>query len=170
MKWRRISGAFLRYFYIFAKIETLSDLIFWPALEIVLWGVTSVWIQRHEKEIPSIAIAILTGLVFWQIADRIAAGKGGGFQSSGLGRARTIRAPYERPGEPGPTDDPATCGTTPPPPCGPPAESRGRRDTRRNSPGPRPRAPGTPAGRPRNSPPPSAAARRRPEEDPASGV
>lgn len=70
MSWKRISGVFLRYFYIFAKIETLSDLIFWPALEIVLWGVTSVWIQRHEKEIPSIAIAILTGLVFWQIVWR----------------------------------------------------------------------------------------------------
>lgn len=70
MSWRRISGVFLRYFYIFAKIETLSDLIFWPALEIVLWGVTSVWIQHHEKEIPSIAIAILTGLVFWQIVWR----------------------------------------------------------------------------------------------------
>jgi ABC-2 type transport system permease protein len=70
MSWKRISGVFLRYFYIFAKIETLSDLIFWPTLEIVLWGVTSVWIQRHENELPSIAIAILTGLVFWQIVWR----------------------------------------------------------------------------------------------------
>ena len=70
MSWKRISAVFLRYFYIFAKVETLSDLIFWPALEIVLWGVTSIWIQQHEKEIPSIAIAILTGLVFWQIVWR----------------------------------------------------------------------------------------------------
>ena len=70
MNLRRISGAFLRYFYIFVKIETLSDLIFWPALEIILWGVTSIWIQSHEHEIPFIALAILTGLVFWQIVWR----------------------------------------------------------------------------------------------------
>ncbi|HEY2811027.1 MAG TPA: ABC transporter permease [Rhabdochlamydiaceae bacterium] len=70
MSWKRISAVFLRYYYIFAKVETLSDLIFWPALEIILWGVTSVWIQHHENEIPNIALVILTGLVFWQIVWR----------------------------------------------------------------------------------------------------
>jgi ABC-2 type transport system permease protein len=70
MNLKRIYGAFLRYFYIFVKVETLSDLIFWPALEIILWGVTSVWIQRHEQEVPFIALAILTGLVFWQVVWR----------------------------------------------------------------------------------------------------
>jgi ABC-2 type transport system permease protein len=70
MNLRRISGVFLRYFYIFVKTETLSDLIFWPALEIILWGVTSIWIQSHEHEVPFIALSILTGLVFWQVVWR----------------------------------------------------------------------------------------------------
>ncbi len=71
MIWNRIAGVFLRYFYIFAKIETLSDMLFWPALEIVLWGVTSVWIQHGNATGPSLAIGILVGLVFWQVIWRI---------------------------------------------------------------------------------------------------
>ena len=67
MSWNRIWAVFLRYFYFFAKMDHLADLFFWPALDIFLWGMTSVWIQAHDVQLPSIAIAILTGLVFWQI-------------------------------------------------------------------------------------------------------
>jgi ABC-2 type transport system permease protein len=67
MSFGRIWAVFLRYFYFFAKLDHLCDLFYWPALDIILWGVTSIWIQAHETEVPSIAIAILTGLVFWQI-------------------------------------------------------------------------------------------------------
>jgi ABC-2 type transport system permease protein len=63
----RIWAVFLRYFYFFAKLDHLCDLFYWPALDIIIWGVTSVWIQSHESEFPSFALAILTGLVFWQI-------------------------------------------------------------------------------------------------------
>jgi ABC-2 type transport system permease protein len=67
MSWHRIWAVFLRYFYFFAKMDHLADLFFWPTLDIFLWGMTSVWIQKHDAAMPSIAIAILTGLVFWQI-------------------------------------------------------------------------------------------------------
>jgi ABC-2 type transport system permease protein len=67
MSWHRIWAVFLRYFYFFAKMDHLADLFFWPALDIFLWGMTSVWIQSSDKAMPSIAIVILTGLVFWQI-------------------------------------------------------------------------------------------------------
>lgn len=67
MSFGRIWAVFLRYFYFFAKLDHLFDLFYWPALDIVLWGVTSVWIQKHQDGIPDIAMAILTGLVFWQI-------------------------------------------------------------------------------------------------------
>jgi ABC-2 type transport system permease protein len=67
MSWYRIWAVFLRYFYFFAKMDHLADLFFWPALDIFLWGMTSVWIQAHDVQMPMIAMAILTGLVFWQI-------------------------------------------------------------------------------------------------------
>lgn len=63
----RIWAVFLRYFYFFAKLDHLCDLFYWPAIDIFLWGITSVWIQSHQQGIPDVALAILTGLVFWQI-------------------------------------------------------------------------------------------------------
>ncbi len=63
----RIWAVFLRYFYAFWKFDTLCDLFYWPALDIFLWGITSVWIQQYEKGVPDLALAILTGLVFWQL-------------------------------------------------------------------------------------------------------
>lgn len=67
MNMHRIWAVFLRYFYFFAKMDHLTDLFFWPTLDIFLWGMTSVWIQQHDASMPTIALAILTGLVFWQI-------------------------------------------------------------------------------------------------------
>lgn len=67
MSWQRIWAVFLRYFYFFAKMDHMADLFFWPALDIFLWGMTSVWIQKSDTSFHSIALAILTGLVFWQI-------------------------------------------------------------------------------------------------------
>lgn len=67
MSWQRIWAVFLRYFYFFAKLDHLADLFFWPMLDIFLWGMTSVWIQNNDPSMPTIALAILAGLVFWQI-------------------------------------------------------------------------------------------------------
>src|SRR5438105_925204 len=67
MSFQRIWAVFLRYFYFFAKFDHLSDLFYWPALDIILWGMTSMWIQQSQTQIPDVALAILTGLVFWQI-------------------------------------------------------------------------------------------------------
>ncbi len=67
MSGRRIWAVFLRYFYLFTKLDQIADLFYWPALEILLWGITSIWIQQHGDQMPHIAMMILTGIVFWQI-------------------------------------------------------------------------------------------------------
>jgi ABC-2 type transport system permease protein len=67
MSWQRVWAVFLRYFYFFARMDHMADLFFWPTLDIFLWGMTSVWIQHQDTSLPTIAIAILTGVVFWQI-------------------------------------------------------------------------------------------------------
>lgn len=64
---KRIYAAFLRYFYYFTKLDYLADLFYWPAIDILLWGMTSIWIQKTDTNIPDVALAILTGLVFWQV-------------------------------------------------------------------------------------------------------
>jgi ABC-2 type transport system permease protein len=70
MNLQRILGVFFRYFYVLCKgPQQLSDLFYWPLVDILLWGLTSVWIQSqsHAANLPLI---LLTGLIFWQITWR----------------------------------------------------------------------------------------------------
>lgn len=70
MSWKRIIGVFLRYFYVSKKgIHQLSDLFYWPLVDILIWGLTSYWIVK-QSHISSLSLALLTGLIFWQIVWR----------------------------------------------------------------------------------------------------
>ena len=70
MSIKRMWAVFLRYFYFSAKLDAISDLFYWPAVDIFLWGITSIWIQQQDAQLPGVALAILTGLIFWQIVWR----------------------------------------------------------------------------------------------------
>lgn len=67
----RIKGVFLRYYYNLIKgFHQLSDLFYWPLVDILLWGLTSSWIQRQNSEISNLPLIIMTALVFWQVTWR----------------------------------------------------------------------------------------------------
>ncbi len=67
---RRIYGVFLRYVYTISKgPQQLSDLFYWPLIDILLWGLTSVWIASTHVE-ANLPLILMTGLIFWQIAWR----------------------------------------------------------------------------------------------------
>ena len=66
----RIWAVFLRYFYYFSKLDQIAELFYWPAMDILLWGMTSIWLQKQDSQLPNVALAILTGLIFWQIVWR----------------------------------------------------------------------------------------------------
>lgn len=66
----RITGVFLRYYYNLLKgFHQLSDLFYWPLVDILLWGLTSIWIQ-NQSQVPHLPLILMTGLIFWQIAWR----------------------------------------------------------------------------------------------------
>ncbi|MBX7067565.1 MAG: ABC transporter permease [Parachlamydiales bacterium] len=70
MNFYRIYGVFLRYFFVAKKgIHQLSDLFYWPLVDILLWGLSSYWIQR-QSHVESLPLVLMTGLIFWQIAWR----------------------------------------------------------------------------------------------------
>jgi ABC-2 type transport system permease protein len=70
MSWDRIWGVYLRYFYVARKgLHQLSDIFYWPFVDIILWGLTSVWVQSHSQ-IDNLPLILMTGLIFWQIAWR----------------------------------------------------------------------------------------------------
>jgi ABC-2 type transport system permease protein len=69
ISFKRSWAVFLRYFYLFAKLDQIADLLYWPAIDIVLWGVTMIWVQTQAGS-SNFALMILTALVFWQIVWR----------------------------------------------------------------------------------------------------
>lgn len=70
MNLSRIKGVFFRYFYALRKgPHQLSDLFYWPLVDILLWGLTSVWISSTDSN-SALPLILMTGLIFWQITWR----------------------------------------------------------------------------------------------------
>lgn len=70
MSLSRIKGVFFRYYYNLLKgPHQLSDLFYWPLIDILLWGLTSIWIQT-QNNVPGLPLILMTGLIFWQITWR----------------------------------------------------------------------------------------------------
>jgi ABC-2 type transport system permease protein len=70
MSLSRVKGVFLRYFYNAIKgLHHLSDLFYWPLVDILLWGLTSLWIQRSNV-VANLPLVLMTALIFWQVAWR----------------------------------------------------------------------------------------------------
>jgi ABC-2 type transport system permease protein len=71
MNMMRIKGVFFRYFFVMRKnLMHLSDLFYWPLVDILLWGLTSVWIQSQHFQMQNMPLILMTALVFWQICWR----------------------------------------------------------------------------------------------------
>lgn len=73
MSLSRIRGVFLRYFYSMKDFHQLSDLFYWPLVDILLWGLTSIWI-KNQNDLPHLPLIMMTALIFWQITWRGAIG------------------------------------------------------------------------------------------------
>lgn len=69
----RIRGVFYRYFYTMKDFHQLSDLFYWPLVDILLWGMTSIWIQ-NQSHVSNLPLILMTALIFWQITWRGALG------------------------------------------------------------------------------------------------
>lgn len=70
MSWHRIQGVFLRYFFVAKKgIHQLSDLFYWPLVDILIWGLASFWI-KNQSHIEDLPLILMTALIFWQITWR----------------------------------------------------------------------------------------------------
>lgn len=70
MSWNRIYGVFLRYFFVAKKgIHQLSDLFYWPLVDILIWGLASFW-MKTQSHVETLPLVLMTALIFWQIAWR----------------------------------------------------------------------------------------------------
>ena len=51
----------------FRDFHRFTDLIYWPALDIIVWGFTSKWVQTTQLQSSQVAPTVLCCLVLWQV-------------------------------------------------------------------------------------------------------
>lgn len=68
---QRVKAIFLRYLYVLLKgPQQLSDLFYWPLIDILLWGLASVWMRAESHAPGNFPLLLMSGLIFWQIVWR----------------------------------------------------------------------------------------------------
>lgn len=69
IKLYRIWAIALRYLReTFRDIFILADYIYWPTIDIIMWGMMTTWLSQHGTSSSShLVLIILSGLVFWHI-------------------------------------------------------------------------------------------------------
>jgi ABC-2 type transport system permease protein len=67
MSRHRITALFLRHLYPLKRdFDLLSDMAYWPMIDIILWGVTSQWLSEASGS-TLIVTSILMALVLWNV-------------------------------------------------------------------------------------------------------
>src|SRR5262249_34740106 len=71
MRPHRINAVIWRHLYLFPRtLERWSESIYWPVLDLIVWGLTSRWVETAGSDVPHMALIVLTGVVFWQVVWR----------------------------------------------------------------------------------------------------
>ena len=71
MKLNRIYAMVLRYWYYMKhSLDRLSDMFYWPSVDLLLWGLTSKFIENKTGDTSSILFVIISGILFWIIVWR----------------------------------------------------------------------------------------------------
>jgi len=80
MNWTRISALILRYNYLFRRnLARLLDVIFWPVVELIVWGFVSMYLIRSGGNVPLFVAFFLGAFMFWEIIYRANLGISVGF-------------------------------------------------------------------------------------------
>ncbi|MBI4970639.1 MAG: ABC transporter permease [Candidatus Omnitrophica bacterium] len=69
---RRISAMILRYLYLHKRsVPRTFEIVFWPVMELFLWGFVTLYIQRVAGgDLSRIIVFLINGLIFWDILYR----------------------------------------------------------------------------------------------------
>lgn len=67
----RVWAVMLRYLFSERRnVLRLTDALYWPLMDIVVWGLTTTWMQQHQVALPNVVLVVLTGIVLWQVVMR----------------------------------------------------------------------------------------------------
>lgn len=54
----------------FRSFDRLSNIIYWPLISIVTWGIAGLWMEGKSQSMEAVA-ALLIGVSFWQVVVRV---------------------------------------------------------------------------------------------------
>jgi ABC-2 type transport system permease protein len=67
----RVTAVMLRYLFIERRnYLRFIESLFWPTMDIMLWGLASVWMEKQRVQLPNFVLVMMTCLVLWSIVQR----------------------------------------------------------------------------------------------------
>jgi len=67
LSWQRIWAFALRHLYPLKRdFDLLSDMIYWPIIDVLVWGITSRWLGEASS-LTGVMTTMLTGLILWNV-------------------------------------------------------------------------------------------------------
>jgi len=71
MNFNIVWAVVVRHLYNFKhSLDRLTDAFYWPAMDIFIWGFTSMYIAKQANQLPQIIIMLLSGVVLWLVVWR----------------------------------------------------------------------------------------------------
>jgi ABC-2 type transport system permease protein len=83
----RVSGIMLRQAYLYKRtLHRWLEILYWPTVDVMLWGFITLYLQRTTSDISSVAPRILGALILWDIMFRAQQSVAVGFLEDMWGR------------------------------------------------------------------------------------
>lgn len=71
MNLRRVGALVLRYTYVYRRsLLRLLEIFFWPAVDLLVWGFLTLYLQQDGRTLPAGIAFLLGGVIFWDIIYR----------------------------------------------------------------------------------------------------
>jgi ABC-2 type transport system permease protein len=68
---KRVWAIMLRYVIVEKRNPLrMAETLYWPLMDIVLWGFTATWMEKQQLRSTRIALMIMSGLILWEIVMR----------------------------------------------------------------------------------------------------
>ncbi|MBI3385450.1 ABC transporter permease [Candidatus Gottesmanbacteria bacterium] len=68
MKWHRIKAVMRRHLLIWPRnLDQITDIFWWPVLELLTWGLFTVYLTKNNISSPSLVTFLLGGVMFWSV-------------------------------------------------------------------------------------------------------
>jgi len=71
MKLHRIYALIARHLYLYRRsLPRIMEIFYWPFLDLVIWGFITMYLARHQQEVPGFVTFFLGALILWDMLFR----------------------------------------------------------------------------------------------------